>query len=119
MKTSELTGKALDWAVAKCEGFAYLMTDKGPRYKVHGPHGGWEWYGPSKHWDQAGPIIDREGIDTIHERNAEGEVVQIWAVLDQEQVPKYFGETPLIAAMRCFVASKLGDEVEVPDDLTS
>jgi hypothetical protein len=25
----------------------------------------------------------------------------------------------LIAAMRCFVASKLGDEVEVPDELTS
>ena len=27
------------------------------------------------------------------------------------------GETRLIAAMRCFVASKLGDEVEVPDEL--
>ena len=28
-----------------------------------------------------------------------------------------FGPTPLIAAMRCFVASKLGDEVDVPDEL--
>jgi hypothetical protein len=26
--------------------------------------------------------------------------------------------TPLIAAMRCYVASKLGDEVDVPDELT-
>jgi hypothetical protein len=28
-----------------------------------------------------------------------------------------FGDTPLIAAMRCFVASKLGDEVDVPEKL--
>ena len=28
-----------------------------------------------------------------------------------------FGPTPLIAAMRCYVASKLGDEVEVPEEL--
>ena len=28
------------------------------------------------------------------------------------------GPTPLIAAMRCYVASKLGDEVEVPDELS-
>jgi hypothetical protein len=28
------------------------------------------------------------------------------------------GPTPLIAAMRCFVASKLGDEIEIPKELT-
>jgi hypothetical protein len=27
------------------------------------------------------------------------------------------GHTPLIAAMRCYVASKLGDEVEIPEGL--
>jgi len=27
------------------------------------------------------------------------------------------GPTPLIAAMRCYVASKLGDEVEIPQEL--
>ena len=30
---------------------------------------------------------------------------------------KYSGPTPLIAAMRCYVASKLGDEVDVPEEL--
>jgi len=29
-----------------------------------------------------------------------------------------YGPTPLIAAMRCFVASKLGEEVDVPQELT-
>lgn len=28
-----------------------------------------------------------------------------------------YGPTPLIAAMRCYVASKLGDEVEIPEEL--
>jgi hypothetical protein len=28
-----------------------------------------------------------------------------------------YGITPLIAAMRCYVASKLGDEVEIPAGL--
>jgi hypothetical protein len=28
------------------------------------------------------------------------------------------GPTPLIAAMRCYVASKLGDAVEIPEELT-
>lgn len=27
------------------------------------------------------------------------------------------GPTPLIAAMRCYVASKLGDNVEIPEKL--
>lgn len=27
------------------------------------------------------------------------------------------GPTPLIAAMRCYVASRLGDEVEIPEEL--
>ena len=28
-----------------------------------------------------------------------------------------YGPTPLIAAMRCYVASKLGDEIEIPEEL--
>jgi hypothetical protein len=31
----------------------------------------------------------------------------------------FYGETPLIAAMRCYVANKLGDEVEVPQEFTN
>jgi hypothetical protein len=28
------------------------------------------------------------------------------------------GPTPLIAAMRCYVASKLGDYIDIPEELT-
>jgi hypothetical protein len=31
--------------------------------------------------------------------------------------PPFHGHTPLIAAMRCYVASKLGEEIDVPEEL--
>lgn len=68
---------------------------------------------PSTDWAQGGPIIEREHIGTYHFVLPEDG----WAasVFDD---PIYVGPTPLIAAMRCYVASKLGDEVEVPEELT-
>jgi hypothetical protein len=84
LKTSELTGAALDWAVAKCElGEAINEVDD--------PH----FY--STDWALAGPI----------DLYWEAECGWAWAK----------GPTPLIAAMRCYVTLKLGDEVEVPEEL--
>jgi hypothetical protein len=37
--------------------------------------------------------------------------------MDSYTAIKGYGHTPLIAAMRCYVASKLGDEVEIPQEL--
>ena len=102
MKTSELSGAALDWAVAKCEG-------KEPKH-----HEGWPMEEPSEYstdWGLAGPIIEREKIDTYY-----GEKGWWQAVAETNDVCA-FGESPLIAAMRCYVASKLGDEVEIPEGL--
>lgn len=103
IKTSELSGAPLDWAVAKCEG----MLDEP-----------WLWgdqddvlfnYKPSSHWSLAGPIIERENLGVwwngIWHAKYDG------CGLNQVQD----ADTPLIAAMRCYVASKLGDEVAVPD----
>jgi len=117
VKTAELTGAALDWAVAKCEG-AYapsVDTDIDGTKRIN--YGGMcpEW---STDWAHGGPIIDRikgfefkqwleskpESCCEAHIHNYEGDWIQ-------------FGPTPLIAAMRCYVASKLGDEVEIPEEL--
>jgi hypothetical protein len=103
MKTNKLTGAALDWAAAKCEG----RKDN---------DFGWWWdnYKPSTDWSQGGPIIEREGITTIHfgddwqARKGDGH----W----QGELTK--GPTLLIAAMRRYVASKLGDEIEIPKEIT-
>ena len=111
MKTSELTGAALDWAVAKCEG----NQDDALTW-VHTAYPS-RCYDYSTNWAQGGAIIERELIDVLTvEGGTDG--WQADKYLPDEMVAAY-GETPLIAAMRCYVASKLGDEVEAPEELLS
>ena len=102
VKTNELTGAALDWAVAKCEGVVY-----------HGP----AWTKYSTDWAQGGPIIEREGINL--DNYAKNPKWSAWTPAPDRESgeAQAYGPTPLIAAMRCYVASKLGDEVEIPEEL--
>lgn len=117
MKTNELTGAALDWAVAKCEGWEYDDPETPSRDDRN--------YKPSINWKQGGPIIEREHFaidyypDGGHPDGGEW-LVTSPAYETDAGIPLHqgFGPTPLIAAMRCYVASKLGDEVDVPKELT-
>jgi hypothetical protein len=111
MKTSELTGAALDWAVAKCEGHDVFIKHA-PVQVMYTPKGKRSWYiyTPSTNWAQGGPIIERERLTV-------GWVADTWAAVVGLVEHKQIGPTPLIAAMRCYVASKLGDDVDVPDML--
>jgi hypothetical protein len=125
MKTAELTGAALDLAVAKAEGATDFWYDTVATYwvKLDGKDRalryGWaQSYLPSTDWAQGGPLIEREGIDLIYERNSDGHIVQIWARIGEDAPPEYFGQTGLEAAMRCYVASKMGDTVDIPKELT-
>ena len=118
IKTADLIGPALDWAVAKCEGddeevFRLFYNPSEPSdYDVHG----YPEFHYSTDWSQGGPIIERLMLQ-------EGLVLRCWVERSQCQASLDFpyrfsnGPTPLIAAMRCFVASKLGDEVDVPEEL--
>jgi len=105
MKTMELTGAALDWAVTKCEGFDHSI-DAG--FKEWGMNG---W---ATDWAQGGPIIEREGI-ALQMHLGHWISLPYDSVFSEEAYQQ--GPTPLVAAMRCYVASKLGDEVDVPDEL--
>ena len=109
MKVTELHGAALDWAVAKAEGLLSFGYDTdGERFWVVLSTGETEFFSPRLEWAQGGPIIEREGIAIYLYGDGEWQ-----AVLEKE----YEGPTPLVAAMRCFVASKLGEEVEVPEEV--
>lgn len=132
VKTSELTGAALNWAVAKCEPddtlAIYFDEDTGEPLC----HDDWESnqeYKPSTDWAQGGAIIEREKLGVWwahHVVDGEGnEYGNHWyaetGLTDENADERHVcmeGETPLIAAMRCYVASKLGDEVEIDDNLT-
>lgn len=105
VRVSEASDTVLDWMVTvtlngSCEGY--------PEHEY------------STDWSQGGPIIEREEIGVSRrmpcmrgeEWGAHGSISAKgagyrWAA----------GPTPLIAAMRCYVASRLGEEVEVPDEL--
>jgi hypothetical protein len=104
MKTSELTGAALDWAVAKCEG---LLHDDGTAS---------DYWQPSELWEQGGPIIDHH-IDQLTRARINLTTVEWEAVAQGNDQCTATGPTSLIAAMRCYVASKLGDEIEIPKEL--
>ena len=120
MKTSKLIDSTLDWAVAETNGMFSFGVYTGSRVindKLHLLNSNGDVfnspYQPSKNWAQGGPIIEREKIK-VDPRKGNWEAT-IW---NEPQIrnPSY-GPTHLIAAMRCYVASKLGDEVDVPEEL--
>ena len=110
VKVEHLTGKALDYAVALCEGMKYRSEVEyngiGMEYEPH-------LY--STNWGQGGRIIEREGITLFCVDDYE------WAAAFG--AAQYFvGEhpvaaTPLVAAMRLYVKSKFHEQVEIPEEL--
>lgn len=105
IKTSELIGNALNWAVemAECEGAMYSGRECRPF---------------STDWAQGGPIIERERMTTEFLRWDEVDgALPVWLAAKPVRgfVYESEGNSPLIAAMRCYVGTKLGNEVDVPE----
>ena len=97
IKVSELTSNALNWAVQHAEGLTGILAPV-------------NYCG---RWEFGGPIIEREKISVWARGN-------LWAAetfIPNQQGDEQEGPTPLIAAMRCYVASKLGDTVQVPEEV--
>lgn len=123
MKTSELTGVLLDYWVARAENML-MPKIQDAECLVRGESFGYAIYKPSTDWAHGGPIIEREGIsvevscyDSESEKNAVEWAANIEPPMreNDEEPPRWIfaeGRTPLSAAMRAYVESKLGDEVE-------
>lgn len=126
MKTSDLQGAALDWAVATCEGLPIRKDPMG--FKTGSEAGYWVWdsapkgmqtkiglgYSPSTSWTQGGPILEREFI-YVFGHDIVGSAAWSASLRHGRFVEE--GPTPLIAVMRAYLASKLGDEIEIPAEL--
>ena len=116
---AEASGKILDWLVGLCAGYELRLYGVTPSILAMVPGQGviapWR---PTYYWNQGGPIIDREKIEMIPPADKDDrEWMAVWYKCDDAEAGIQVGPTPLIAAMRCYVASKLGDIVEVPENL--
>lgn len=139
IKVSELTGTALDLAVAECEyiqgfikyGSPCINPDTKRVYKTEGLKQIGVNFSPSCVWSDGGPIIEREKIDirntfrtggyrTVESVDAVHAVINLpngATVFIPDKAVWEYGPTPLVAAMRCYVAGMMGDEIDVPDCL--
>jgi len=114
VKVVEATDRQLSWLVGVAEGYEMSLYGVDPSIRA------WErglgvkapWM-PTRYWNQMGPIIEREKIGGYwDEGNSRWD-----QVLGKGRFVES-GPTKLIAAARCYVASKLGNEVEVPEELS-
>lgn len=99
----DLEGLALDYAVALCL-FPEAYTNKPSVMSIV------VRYPYSTNYLLGGPLMQRDKICTVWRHK-----LGYWLAYEKEMFQ--IGPTQLIAAMRCLVAEKFGDEVEIPEEL--
>lgn len=111
IKTAELIGSALDWAVAKCLGLNPTSTHI---FNATWPDGlELEFYRPSTEGADVIGIMEWERISAFDE----GSSFSACYSRGKRAAQRWSGPTLRIAVCRCFVAAKLGDEVDVPEEI--
>ena len=111
IKTSELIGPALDWAVREIEYQRMVAEGEHVKQWALDDHRAGASINPySTDWLWGGPILEREGI-SIYRMTSD------WSAAYNPSGATQDGPTPLIAVMRCYVSNCLGSEVTVPEEL--
>lgn len=115
----------LDWMVAKCEGsVAVRMFENSKGFRVYKNEIMKQQgipFTPTTNWAQGGPILTRERISRTIDHS--GLWIAYWTdgYTDGDEGNKWMqcDRCELVAGLRCYVVSKLGEEVEVPSELVS
>ena len=116
MNVNELSGAELDRVIAEYQGF----TDYDPATDTMLPprkeYGRvyMDEYSYSTDWSLGGPLIERERMgvwncEAVVDADGNVERDKCWYAEDKDGDHVQTGATPLIAAMRCYVASKQGE----------
>ena len=130
IKTADLIGPALDWAVGTalelpveiCQVFQYGRPN-GEHYISIGEtdkDGAEVTFEPSEEWSQGGPIIEWEMINVksnLARMREHPEYNWLSDCPEKRICVSFNGPTPLIAAMRCYCYAKLGEFIDIPEEL--
>ena len=113
IKVSQATNLQIDWAVAHCQNLQ-LQTEQ---YVVGVAGEDGTYYQPSTDWAQGGPIIEQEKIGILFyvDHIPDDADEPIWVASCGGE--RALGDTPLIAAMRCYVILELDNEIDIPEEL--
>lgn len=120
VKTADLSGEALGWAVGKTEGLDVYLEPPGYNgvpWRVFARYGGEaiehiKRFNPWEDWALGGTLIAKYRIGFGLYSDS------FFAVTGLDDIPgDADGSTHLIAACRAVVAAKLGDTVQVPKEL--
>lgn len=135
IQAADLAGNALHWAVARAAGredpiYRFMDAEEAasegrPGFYISGPDKTGP-FTPAENWTQGGPIIERENISVMKCWNSgrpspnpyDAAKAQIPFLGEEPNYGRwYYGPTLLVAAMRSYVAAKLGDVVAVPNEV--
>lgn len=124
VKTSDLAGAALDWAVAQVDEVKTIMlntrkSEKKKPFALFGslalPLASEEGYAPSSCWHCGGPLIDKHRISLHGPGHHSG--VWVSSMNGSETIHTTTGATALEAACRRIVYEHLGDIFKLPVEL--
>ena len=115
VKTRDLTGAALDFAVALARDESVRVERGRVRFALSQFTNDYDLYSPSTDWAQGGPIKTQERISTQIKHDG----WWVACIYNMNDDPTYLklGHSELVAAMRCFCCSRLGDVVDIPEEL--
>lgn len=124
VKTADLQGEALGWAVGKAEGLDVLLAPPqyGNPWRVFARYQATatehtKRHNPWQDWALGEPLIEKNMV-SLHCPQSTDDVWAGWVITDKGEFCQG-GDSALIASCRSIVAAKLGDTVQVPKELTS
>ncbi|MDH0757758.1 DUF2591 domain-containing protein [Pseudomonas juntendi] len=122
VKTADLVGEALGWAVGMAEGL---------ELELEPPHYNTSWrvfarhrytvteqakrFNPWEDWAVGGPLLQKHNV-SLHCPQKDWDYWAAWITENGKDVAQG-ADFPLPAACRAIVAHKLGDTVQVPKEL--
>ncbi|WP_085590823.1 DUF2591 domain-containing protein [Pseudomonas sp. B14(2017)] len=123
VKTADLAGEALGWAVGKAEGLDLQLAPPGYNgvpWRVFALYRAAvternERFNPWEDWALGGPLVGKRMV-SLHCPQSTDDIWAGWVITDKGEFCQA-GENALIAACRAIVAAKLGDTVQVPKEL--